>query len=218
MGLGEKDGEEFDQVKVALVPVLEPNVQNEFGLGGHVVVSDHAAVPPVAELHSDESSDEMVRGRGGGVVGWRVGEERYVGEGVTVDPSCPMGQRGLRWVGKWGRDFTVSPPVGTFVERIYGGTSQRSPLVSPSTYIGGGDRGGRWGRWRRQLWVRGRLWGRGIERPSASGDGYGAGLRDGIGGRARADRREASGGYTRCSRRYCRQNRRVRVRVRVEVR
>ena len=52
-------------------------------------------------------------------------------------------------------------------------------------------------------------------RPSASGDGYGAGLRDGIGGRARADRREGSGGYTRCSRRYCRRNRGVSVRVRI---
>ena len=52
MGLGEKDGEEFDQVKVALIPVFKPHVPNEFGLGGHVVVSDHAAVPPRAELHS----------------------------------------------------------------------------------------------------------------------------------------------------------------------
>ena len=31
---------------------------------------------------------------------------------VTVDPSLPMGQRGLRWWGKWGKDSTVSPPVG----------------------------------------------------------------------------------------------------------
>jgi len=66
MGLGEKDGEEFDQVKVALVPVVEPHVPNEFGLGGHVVVRDHAAVPPRAELHADKSPYEMVRGRGGG--------------------------------------------------------------------------------------------------------------------------------------------------------
>ncbi len=93
-------------------------------------------------------------------MGWRVGEKSGVGRGVTVDPSHPMGQRILRWVGKWGH----------------------------------------------------------VERPSASGNGYGASLRDGIGGRARADRREGSGGYTRCSRRYCRRNRRVRVRVRVEVR
>ena len=76
MGLGEKDGEEFDQVKVALVPVVEPHVPNEFGLGGHVVVRDHAAVPPRAELHSDVSSDEMVRvrvrGRRRSKVGRRV--------------------------------------------------------------------------------------------------------------------------------------------------
>ena len=56
MGLGEKDGEEFDQVKVALIPVLELHVPDEFVLGGHVVVSDHAAVPPRTELHPDVSS------------------------------------------------------------------------------------------------------------------------------------------------------------------
>ncbi len=67
MGLGEKDGEEFDQIKVALIPVVKPHVPNEFGLGGHVVVSDHAVVPPRAELHSDLPSDEMVRVRGRGV-------------------------------------------------------------------------------------------------------------------------------------------------------
>ena len=52
MGLGEKDGEEFDQVKVALIPVVETHVPDEFVLGGHVVVSDHATVPPRAELAS----------------------------------------------------------------------------------------------------------------------------------------------------------------------
>ena len=67
MGLGEKNGEEFDQVKVALVPVFETNMPDEFVLGGHVVVSDHAAVPPRAELHSDLPSDEMVRVRGRGM-------------------------------------------------------------------------------------------------------------------------------------------------------
>ncbi len=58
---GEKDGEEFDQVKVALVPVVELHVPDEFGVSGHVVVSDHAAVSPAAKLHADVSSDEMVR-------------------------------------------------------------------------------------------------------------------------------------------------------------
>ena len=91
MGLGEKDGEEFDQVKVALVPVFEPHVPNEFGLGGHVVVRDHAAVPPRAELHSDLPSDEMVRVRGWGI------RRRVMGGRITVDPSLPMGQRGVRW-------------------------------------------------------------------------------------------------------------------------
>ena len=66
MGLGEKDGEEFDQIKVALIPVFKPHVPNEFGLGGHVVVSDHAAVPPTTELHSDVTSDEVMgEGKGG---------------------------------------------------------------------------------------------------------------------------------------------------------
>jgi hypothetical protein len=91
MGLGEKDGEEFDQVKVALDPVVEPHVPNEFGLGGHVVVRDHAAVPPRAELHADVASDEMVRVRGRGVLGRRVGEKSDGEGGVTVDPSRPMG-------------------------------------------------------------------------------------------------------------------------------
>ena len=54
-----------------------------------------------------------------------------------------------------------------------------------------------------------------MERPSASGDRGGAGLWDGIGGRARADRREGSGGYTRCSRRYGRRDRVGRVKDRV---
>ena len=138
MSLGEKNGEEFDQIKVALIPIFEPHVPNEFGLGGHVVVHDHAAVPPWAELHSDEAANEMVRVRGG----WRVKERSVWGGGVTVDPSRPMGRRGLQGVGKRGRDFTVFPPVGLFVERIYGGTSQRSPLVPLSTYIGGWNRGG----------------------------------------------------------------------------
>ena len=141
MGLGEKDGEEFDQIKVALIPVFKPHVPNEFVLGGHVVVSDHAAVPPRAELHADESSYEMVRGRGGWmrVLGGRGG--------ITVDPSLPMGQRGWRW---WamGERCRVSP-VGDFVGRIHERTSPRSPLVPPPTYIEGGDNGGR-GRCRRR--------------------------------------------------------------------
>jgi hypothetical protein len=58
---------------------------------------------------------------------------------VTVDPSIPMGQRGLRWWGKWGRDSTVSPPVGNFV----GGVSMRSP----PTWNGGGNGSGRGCAW-----------------------------------------------------------------------
>jgi hypothetical protein len=41
---GEKDREEFDQVKVALVLVFVLRVPDEFGVSGHVVVGDHAAV------------------------------------------------------------------------------------------------------------------------------------------------------------------------------
>ena len=63
MSFGEEDGEDFDQVKVALVPVVELDVPDEFGVSGHVVVSDHAAVPPATELHPDVSSDEVVRVR-----------------------------------------------------------------------------------------------------------------------------------------------------------
>ena len=38
-----EDGEEFGQVEVALVPVVELHVPDEFVVSGHVVVSDHAA-------------------------------------------------------------------------------------------------------------------------------------------------------------------------------
>jgi hypothetical protein len=65
MSLREKNGKELDQVEVALIPIVELHVPDEFGVGGHIVVSDHAAVPPAAELHADVSSDEMARVRGG---------------------------------------------------------------------------------------------------------------------------------------------------------
>ncbi len=42
---------------------------------------------------------------------------------VTVDPSLPMGQRGLRWWVKWGKDSTVSPPVGNDVGGVCGNRS-----------------------------------------------------------------------------------------------
>ncbi len=72
MSFGEEDGEEFDQVKVALVPVVELDVPD---VSGHVVVSDHAAVPPATELHLDVSSDEVVRVRGRGMRRRGVGGE-----------------------------------------------------------------------------------------------------------------------------------------------
>jgi hypothetical protein len=107
-------------------------------------------------MAADESSDEMVRLRGG----WGAEGRRLGGGGVTFDPSRPMGQRGWRWWEMGGRVSTVSPPVGIFVGGIYERTSQRSPLVPLPTYIGGWDesgRGGRWVRGVRLLRVRGRL-------------------------------------------------------------
>jgi hypothetical protein len=106
VGFGEEDGEEFDQVKVALVPVVEPDVPDEFGISGHVVVSDHAAVPPAAELHPDVSSDEVLRVRGRG--------RRGLGEEITGDPSLPWGRRGLRCAGRRGR----CPRRGWFGDRL----------------------------------------------------------------------------------------------------
>jgi hypothetical protein len=110
MGFGEKDGEEFDQVKVALVPFVELHVPDEFRFSEHVVASDHAAVPPVAELHPDVSFDEVVRVRGGGVV-------RGGGGGVVwweVLPSIIPAPwiKGECGGGESGRDSTVSPSVG----------------------------------------------------------------------------------------------------------
>ena len=118
MGFGEEDGEEFDQVKVALVPVVELDVPDEFGVGGHVVVSDHAAIPPTGELHSDVTSDEV------------MGE---VEGGITGDPSPPMGQRGLRWWGRGRREHRALLPVGKGVGRIYDRGCQ-APYVPPPTY------------------------------------------------------------------------------------
>ena len=60
MGFREKDGEEFDEVQVALIPIIKDHVPNEFVVRGHVVVGDHAAKPPGPELHSDVSSDEVM--------------------------------------------------------------------------------------------------------------------------------------------------------------
>ena len=61
MGFREKDGEEFDEVQVALIPIIEDHVPDEFVVRGHVVVGDHAAKPTGPELHSDVSSDEVMR-------------------------------------------------------------------------------------------------------------------------------------------------------------
>ena len=124
MGFGEKDGEEFDQVKVALVPVVELDVPDEFGVSGHVVVSDHAAVPPAAELHPDVSSDEVVRVRG------RV-EERSVGGGDYRRPFPPHGSEGIAVVGNGGESPYGLSPRG----QIRGENLREDilPSVSPRT-------------------------------------------------------------------------------------
>ena len=119
MGFREKDGEEFDEVQVALIPIIEDDVPNEFVVRRHVVVGDHAAKPPGPELHSDVPSDEVMRAtviararERRGVRGWARGKVRRRvkrGRGKTVDPSRPMGQRGVRWWGRGGRDSTVYP-------------------------------------------------------------------------------------------------------------
>ncbi len=106
VNFGKGDGEEFDQVEVALIAIVKHHVPNEIVVSGHVVVSDHTAVPPTTEVHADVAPDEgMGGGRGG----------------VTVDPSRPMGQRGgVRW---WGRGGRTPPPVGNGVGRAF----NRSP-------------------------------------------------------------------------------------------
>ncbi len=58
MGFGKKDGEYFDDIEVALVPIVEHHVTNEFVVGG---LSDHAAKPTGIELHAEVTSNEVVR-------------------------------------------------------------------------------------------------------------------------------------------------------------
>ncbi len=81
MSFGEKDWQEFGEVEVTLIPVVELHVPNKFVVRRHVVVSDHAVKPTGTELHSDVTSDEVM-GEGKG--------------GTTRVPSLPMGRRGLR--------------------------------------------------------------------------------------------------------------------------
>ncbi len=61
---------------------------NEFVVRGHIVVSDHAAIPTGTELHSDVASDDVMDER-----------KRRVVEGtffvMFAVPSLPMGQRSL---------------------------------------------------------------------------------------------------------------------------
>jgi hypothetical protein len=97
MSFGEKDWQEFGEVEVTLIPFVELHVPNKFVVRGHVLVSDHAVKPTGPELPSDLTSDEVM-GEGKG--------------GITWDPSFPMGRRVLRWWGRRGRDYTVSPLVG----------------------------------------------------------------------------------------------------------
>ena len=66
MGFGEKEGQEFGEGEIALITIVELHVPNEFVVGGHVVVGDHAAVPPAAELHAHVAPDEVMGAGGGG--------------------------------------------------------------------------------------------------------------------------------------------------------
>ncbi len=130
MGFGEEDGEEFHQVKVALVPVVELDVPDEFGVGGHVVASDHATVPPAAELHPDVSSDEVVRVRGRGMRRRGVGAARvFCGGGSPetlrspwVGGGCDGGDRGAETEGSlppWARTSQLSPrTLGVGISRV----------------------------------------------------------------------------------------------------
>ncbi len=61
MDCREKDGKEFDEGQVALIPIIEDHVPNEFVVRRHVVVGDHAVKPPGPELHSDVPFDEVMR-------------------------------------------------------------------------------------------------------------------------------------------------------------
>jgi hypothetical protein len=209
VSFGEEDGEEFDQIKVALVPVVELDVPDEFGVSEHVVVSDHATVSPTAKLHPDVSSDEVVRVRGRGM--------RRRGVGGYLRPFPPHASEGISVVGNGGGE-SLSQWADSWGESTRGHLSGVPSYLPPRT-LGVGSNVGEDGV------VGGVVGGAGVhdgvggaghvERPSASGNGCGASLWDGVWGRARADRREESGGYTHCSRRYCRGNRRARVRVRV---
>jgi len=96
MGFREKDGEEFDEVQVALIPIIEDHVPNEFVVRGHVVVGDHAAKPTGPEHHADVSSDEVMRaariarartGRVGR--GWVRSKGRRVERGGGVKGGLP---------------------------------------------------------------------------------------------------------------------------------
>jgi hypothetical protein len=145
VSFGEEDGEEFDQVKVALVPVVELDVPDEFGVSVHVVVSDHAAVPPATELHPDVSSDEVVRVRGRGM------RRRGVGGGREyLRPFPPHGSEGISVVGNGGESLKWARIV--LCRRRRAGRRGRSPrqswssdrLVRVRPGLGVGVRGGAW--------------------------------------------------------------------------
>ncbi len=117
MSFGEKDEQEFGEVEVTLITVVELHVPNKFVVRGHVAISDHDVKPTGTELHSDVTFDEVM-GEGKGGMSW--------------DPFHPMGQRGFRWWGRRGQDSTVSPLVGICAGGICGGTLH-CPLAPPPT-------------------------------------------------------------------------------------
>ncbi len=164
------------------------------------MVSDHAAVPPTAELHVDVSFDEMVRVRGE-----NRGRLKVVVGGITGDPSLTMGRGGVVMVGTGGRrDRTISLPVGDIVRRVCGRMKSFCPFAAPPTYNGGWYAGGRGWCWGRRSW-RGRCPRRGRSGDRRVRPGLGVGVRGG----AWASRRGEKGGDTRCSRRDYYRDKRV---------
>ncbi len=93
MSFGEKDGQEFGDVEITLISVVELYVPNKFVVRGHVVVSDHAVIPTGTE-------------RDHAVI--PTGTELH----LDVDPSLPMGQRGVAMVGTEGVRLHRPPPGG----------------------------------------------------------------------------------------------------------
>ncbi len=87
------------------------------------MVSDHAAVPPTAELHTDVTSDEVMGEGKGGI--------------IHLGPFPRHGSEVVAMVGTGGRDRRISPPVGDIVRRVCVRRTKSCPLAALPTYIRG---------------------------------------------------------------------------------